>query len=169
LIRTTITIIITIICLQACKQEVSYPKENIEKTEYSAYVTVSAGDTYPPFNTYQIPTFFNVGYIEVSESQSVNTIIVGPKRNKKKKVDIVPIAKLSIRKDSTDMEYVLSYIPGFSEKKMTYELFMVKHNDIVSGIESWFKAQCKMGQCGDIQWSNTYKALLQLESSNLKN
>lgn len=168
MIRNIITVIILIICLQACKQEVNYPKESIEKTEYSAYVTVSAGDTYPQFDTYQMPTFFNVGHIKVSDTKSINTLIIGPKRNKKK-VDVVPIATFSIRKDSTDMDYVLSYLPGFSEKKMTYELFMVKHSDIVSGIESWFRAQCEMGQCGDIQWSNTYKTLLQLENSNLKN
>lgn len=169
MIRILFTTILVSSVLLSCNEKPREIRSSKDKTDYYSTVKVPAGDIYPAFDTYQMPTFFNVGEIQISENDAVSSIIIGPRLSKRKKVDIIPIASFAIDVDSVRMEYVVSHLQDFSDDDLTFEMFMVKHADVVSGIESWFKSQCLMGQCGNIKWSNSYKALLEINNSNLKN
>jgi hypothetical protein len=162
-------VILVILILTACKEEVRERPGNDDMKELNATILVPAGDIMPSYDRMKLPTFFNVGNIEVDDKAKVQTIILGPRKGKGKHIDVNNLAMFSFEKDSIPVSFVISYENDFSSKDLDYELFMVEQRDIIESIESWFKLQCGLGHCRNFKWSSEYKAFLQLHDQKMKN
>ncbi len=138
-------------------------------SELEALVSVSAGEMIPSYDKLSMPSFFNIGSISIDEGSNASTIILGPRKNKGKRIKVSNLALFSFEKDSSRVDYVISYQNDFFSKQLDFETFMVQHHDIKESIESWFKAQCVLGHCSNFEWSSEYKAYLKLNEKKLKN
>jgi hypothetical protein len=164
---TTILLLLTFFI--ACKEEVTYRQESDEVTELKAVVSVPAGEMMPSYDKLSMPPFFNIGTISIDDAFKVPTIILGSRKSKGKKVNVSNLALFSFEKDSSQVNFVISYENDFSDERLDFETFMVEHHDIKEGIESWFKAQCGLGHCRNFGWSSEYKSYLKLNDKKLKN
>ncbi|MDA8692416.1 hypothetical protein N9L92_00025 [Saprospiraceae bacterium] len=137
--------------------------------ELNATIEVPAGDIMESFDRMKLATFFNVGTIEVENDSKVQTIILGPRKNKGKHIDVNNLALFTFERDSMPINFILSYGNEFSAEELEYETFMVEYNEIRESIESWFKLQCGLGHCRNFKWSSEYKSYLQLYDKKMKN
>lgn len=135
-------------------------------SKYEAEVIVPAGELYESFDVLGIPTFFNVAEIVYQDNSPIKTILYGSKYKKGKSVSIEPFGKLSFIKKGQVVEYVLATDVQDTLIK-DFELFMVQHHALKEATESWFKAQCESFECSDFNWSNAYKAILDIEEKAL--
>lgn len=145
------------------------PSEQGSKTEeetIKAAVYLSSGDNYPLFNSLGIPTFFNIARVINQGEKPLDAIILSERENKGSKVSIVPLALFSFEKDTTLFEYIVC-IPAETENPYigsNYNDFLLKNQEIQSGIEDWFAAQCKDAVCRNFRWESAYKALLYIHT-----
>jgi len=161
--------ILVLTFLASCKEEANKRQESDDMSELEAVISVAAGDMMQTYNSVMMPTFFNMGTISIDEASKVPAIILGERKGKGKRVNVNNLGLFSFERDSSEVNFVVSYQNDFSTEELEFETFMVKHHDIKESIESWFRAQCEIGDCRNFNWSNEYKSYLKLNDKKLKN
>ncbi len=156
-----------LLVISACN-DVNKPNDSIvasEQGNIQVKITTSAGEVFEPFNDMGIPTFFNVGNIQLENNADLPTVVLGKRIKSGKNVTIKPIALFSFLKDSIQYEYVLSKPYEINEATLSadYDIFLTKHNNLKVTVEQWFKSQCGSHRCHDFTWKNTYKTLLEID------
>lgn len=159
-LKTPIITICSVIFLLSCQSTPTENRRSEENEGYKAKIAVSAGEIYPPFDRQMIPTFFNVGRINV-EGASKDVIILGKRYSSGKEVAFDPVALLKFQKDTLNMSYLI----GVSNTKTANnsEDFFVNNYHLQTSLEEWFKAQGEFNECRNFNWDNAYKALLELD------
>jgi len=159
-LKTIILITGSLIFLISCQSSTSETRRTEEKGPYKAKISISAGELFPPFDRQKIPTFFNVGTIDV-EGQTKDIIILGKRYSSGKEVSFEPVALLKFQKDTLNMSYLIG-VQNTKPANNTGDFF-VNNYHLQMSLEQWFKAQGDFNECRNFNWDNTYKALLELD------
>ncbi|NNE25341.1 MAG: hypothetical protein HKN09_00730 [Saprospiraceae bacterium] len=161
--RTVILLLLVFTYLQSC-DSAQKQSHNHPESDYSARITLSAGDLHPMFNSVEIPAFFNLGEILLDQENAYETIILGERVNNNSKIPVNPLALLSFEMDTIMIKIIVSTQMGNQSELDTldYNAFMLNHPYLTKTIEHWFMLQCSANQCRNFKWENTYKTLLEL-------
>ncbi len=156
------------ILLWGCKADSSTVQEsNPQKGEYyTATVHTPAGEQLEGYKSSTIPTFFNVG--QIGSDSKLETIVLGERIQKNKKVDVIPIAMFEFQNDTIDQKYLVCLPTDLSENPIAqdFQAFMSYNNELTLAIENWFKLQCGLGHCGGLDWKFPHKGLLKHHIDN---
>lgn len=137
--------------------------ENIEiQSEFKAKIKSIAGDLLKDDSFNEMPIFFNIGEVSLSEDQEFETIVLADKLTKGKVLNIKPISLLKFKKDSIIENYIIS-VPVDSLLNVydiySYHDLSQKQFQTKFLIEDWFRANCKLGHCSKFEWQSEVQAL----------
>ncbi len=165
LLATILIFIVFTNCNSNNIEEHKHPDGN-----YISEIIIPAGDEFSFLRNNGVPSFFNIGEIQVDQGDVHKTIIIGKRRNKKDQINIEPIALFSFVKDTISFRYIVSLsedepLDGIGRN---FNSFSLNNYHLQSSIEEWFKSQCLVGECRDFKWENSYKALLEMSKQSNK-
>lgn len=164
----TILLILTSFFISCSDQDKSSAPET--PSGIRAAVFLSAGDLYPKFNLYEVPTFFNLGKILTEQEFQLDALILCERLRKGSKIDILPLAMFSFELHGIEHRYIISAPTGeqYALFGSNYSEFIINNISLQSNIENWFAAQCPQNACRNFTWQNSYKALLEINKYNKK-
>ena len=154
--------------LFSCENKVDIPASKpIEvKSEWETSIEHLAGDNLEIDGFDPLPIIFNTGKIAVKNKDDIETMVLGQRLNKRKKMYIKPIGLFSFEKDSLFIEYVVS-VPKDDELNNfdinSYFDLNQKNYATKYLVEDWFRTACQTGRCKNFSWGNELKALKRLE------
>lgn len=156
-----------LICL-CCKSEYASEKSSNENSKegYSARIIEPAGEMLEGYKSMLVPTFFNIASLE--ESDSLQAIVLGSRLKSGKNVMVDPVAFFGFQKKNKEASYLVC-VPSnmkLQSEVNDYQTFMSLNHELTTSIESWFKAQCGIGNCSDYTWENPHKVLIKLDTKN---
>ena len=95
----------------------------------------------------------------------VDAIVLSKRVKKGSSLNVDPVALFSLKKNNEEKVYVVTIPHDNGENNIVkdYDEFLTKNNEVRLAIENWFKAQCGLSNCQDLEWQNSYKALLEIE------
>lgn len=158
--------IILLILLSACNEVDNRTKQ--DKPGIPVKVTIPSGYIYPSFDRISMPTFFNIATFEGKTNNPSKILIYNQKLNKGDKVKVNPVAMFSFVKNKIPHKYIVAKSAQDSiDNNDAFNYFMTYEFEVKSVLESWFKAQCDLGECNGFEWSNAYKAYLDLDDKNM--
>ncbi len=126
-------------------------------------VFLSAGEIYSAFSDVDVPTFFNLGKVEMESGFDINSIVLGEKKSKGVKLSVHPVALLSFNQDTTIHKFVVAIDSGNTKIEHEYNSFLLNNYTMQATIENWFKSQSIERGCDNFKWDNAYKALLEVK------
>lgn len=156
-------ILLVLLLFNACKKKIK-EVHNHPPSEYYSIIKYPAGDIYNISDKITLPTFFNIGYIETSEDQSIKTLVLGKRISGNSKVGIKPISLFSFQIDTLTKKYIIATptdetLDGIGSD---FNSFSVSNIHLLTSIEEWFKSQCTIGTCRNFKWESEYKAYLEM-------
>lgn len=161
LIKTQIILLGSILLLASCNTPTTEKRKKEEKATFKVKVDISAGELFPPFDLKSVPTFFNVGQFSTKQSPK-QIILLGERYSKGNEIAFEPIGIVDFKKDTLDMSYIIG-VPTNIDKSNKNESSFVYNYHLQSTLEEWFKTQGDFNECRNFNWSNAYKALLELD------
>ena len=165
--KHTIYYILISFLVFSCKEPV-VEVHNHPPTNYSVNIQVSAGEKFIEFADPSIPTFFNIGNVNLLGVEKVSSLVLGKRRKTGAKVYIEPVALFSFVKDTSIFKYIIA-LPVDEKLEgvgRDFDSFLVNNYHLQSSIEEWFKSHCNIGSCREFKWDNSYKALLEMSYHN---
>ena len=145
------------VLLISCQSDAVKP---IEKTDYNesglnCKIVSPAGDIYQEFSQLELPPFFNIGQFLLSDSRMVDAIVLSKRVKKGSSLNVDPVALFSLKKNNEEKVYVVTIPHDNGENNIVkdYDEFLTKNNEVRLAIENWFKAQCGLSNCQDLELS----------------
>jgi len=156
----------TLLTWTSCHQERETEAVGSMKEEkgISCIITSPAGDLFSSYARLDIPPFFNVGELQIKDTKT-EVLVLSSRMAKGKRLRVDVIGLFSFKHGEENKYYVIT-IPrdqSLNNLERSYDEFLIHNMEIRSGIESWFRAQCPLGDCHSFKWENAFKALLKIE------
>ena len=138
-----------------------------EKTGVPLTVIVPAGERFKRLPNSYLPCFFNLATLDNNNSSNTLFIIPSERKSKGSVIYTKPISMFSYSVDTTRFNFIVTRLSGSEKKHLGEDFsdFALNNENLKESIESWFKEQCPYTICSDFRWSNTYKALIQIDKT----
>ncbi len=111
----------------------------------------------------KVPTLFNVGKF----TDNVFGMLLGPPLATHEAYQIDPIGAYLIVKDSTQLAFVLCKSDQLQNDNVddeSYNSWSLNEIQYKNLIAAWFKTNCELSNCSNMEWANDLKALRILEN-----
>ena len=132
----------------------------------SSTISIPAGDVYPPFNTLDVPTFFNLGKVtNDKEGSTLSTIVLSKRLGKGEEIVVRPLSLFSFTFADAEYKYLVSSYATVENQRLgnDFTSFMSINTELQMTIENWFRSQCRLGDCKNFEWTQAYKAIRELQ------